>query len=248
MDSVSQLQKAFKDLRLVEIAETLPQLLRQAEQTSWTYLEMLTYLTNYELQRRDEKRIQRMLKWAQFPYYLPIDNYDLSVQSTLSQRQFKQLCQLNWINDRYNLIFLGPPGVGKTALSICLGIEAINQGYKAMFITMGTLMHYLKTEEFSRKSQVQLQRIRDASLVIIDDLMYMAMDTHEGNLLFEFINYLYERSAIILTSNKEPQQWGSLVEDQGTMTAILDRLLHRSEIIVMEGESYRMRHKKRLFS
>ncbi|GIN61624.1 hypothetical protein J27TS8_16170 [Robertmurraya siralis] len=113
---------------------------------------------------------------------------------------------------------------------------------------MGKLIHLLKTEEYIRKSQTQLKRLKESDMVIIDDLMYMAMDQREVNLLFHLINYLYERSSIILTSNKGPEEWGELLGDQGITTAILDRLLHRVEVIQLnENDSYRIKHRTTIF-
>src|SRR5699024_217310 len=105
----------------------------------------------------------------------------------------------------------------------------------------------LKTEDYLRKSQLQMKKIRGADLIIIDDLMYMAMDQNEANLFFHLVNHLYERSAVILTSNKGPEEWGELLGDQGITTAILDRLLHRSEVLHLDGESHRIKHRKTLF-
>jgi DNA replication protein DnaC len=125
----------------------------------------------------------------------------------------------------YNLILLGPTGVGKTFLAIGLGIEAIHQGYKVSFISMGGLIHALKTEDITRKSKVRLKNIRDSNLVIIDDLMFMAMDKSEANLFFHLINDLYNNASIILTSNKGPSEWGELLGDPVITAAILDRVL-----------------------
>lgn len=112
---------------------------------------------------------------------------------------------------------------------------------------MGELVQLLKTQEFTHKSQVQLKRLQTSDLVIIDDLMYMAMDQREANLFFQLVNHLYERSSIILTSNKSPEQWTELMGDQGIMTAILDRLLHRVEVIHMNNDSYRMKNRQHIF-
>ena len=112
-----------------------------------------------------------------------------------------------------------------------------------MFITMGELIQTLKTEEISRKSQTKLKRIRKADLVIIDDLMFMAINQNEANLFFHLINDLYNNASIILTSNKAPKEWGELLGDPAITTALLDRILHRAEIIHLNGDSYRMKYR-----
>jgi len=126
-------------------------------------------------------------------------------------------------------------------------MEAIQKGNQVVFVPMGELVHILKTKEFSRKSQTLYKRMIDSDLVIIDDMMYMAMDTKEANLFFHLINDLYDKSSIILTSNKGPDQWGDLLGDQGITTAILDRLLHRVEVINIDEDSYRMKHRSTIF-
>lgn len=113
---------------------------------------------------------------------------------------------------------------------------------------MGELVHLLNSEDFYNKSKVQLKRLRESDLGIVNDLMYMAIDQRKANLFFHLINHLYERSSIILTSNKIPDQCGELIGDQGITTAISDRLLHRVEVIHSDDDSYRMRNRKNLFS
>jgi len=246
-DSLENLQDYFKQLRLTETSHELPNLLRKAEQASWTYREFVQEIVLYELKKREEKSIEKRMKWAKFPYLKTLKEFDLSEQTSLSQRQLNQLEELNWMEKQFNLILLGPPGSGKTHLSISLGIEAIQRGFQVMFVTMGELINLLKSREFTRKSQVLLNRIESSDLVIIDDLMYMAMDQREANLFFHLINHLYERSSIILTSNKSPAEWGELLGDEGITTAILDRLLHRVEIVHLNEDSYRMKHRQSMF-
>jgi len=245
--TITTLQEQFKLLRLSETAIELPTILRKAEQASWTYQEFIEEILKHELGKREEKSIEKRMKWARFPYLKTIKDFDLTEQESISNRQLTQLEELNWLEQQYNLILLGPPGVGKTHLAVGIGIEAIQRGFQVMFITMGELVIHLKTEEYVRKSQVQLNRIRASDLVIIDDLMYMAMDQREANLFFHLINHLYERSSIILTSNKSPDQWTELMGDEGITTAILDRLLHRVEVVKFNDESYRMKHRVSMF-
>lgn len=245
--SVTEIQQALKQLRLAETAEGLPELLRQAEQTSWTYLEFLEQLTTLELKRREEKSIEKRLNWARFPYYKPLERFHLNEQTAITDRQLRQLREYQWLEQAYNLILLGPPGAGKTLLAVGLGIEAIQKGFQVYFVTMGELIQLLKTEEFTHKSQIQLKRLRTSDLIIIDDVMYMAMDQREATLFFQLIHQLYEQSSLILTSNRSPEEWTELVGNQGMMTAILDRLLHRVEVIHMNNDSHRMKHQQKIF-
>lgn len=247
--TVQLLQEQFRHLRMTEASDELPILLRNAEKMSWTYQEFLQELLKYELKRREEKSVEKRLKWARFPYHKTLNEFIIEEQVSLSTRQLNQLRELNWLEQQYNIILLGPPGAGKTFLAIGLGIDAVQKGYKVVFSTMGELVQLLKTEEYIQKSKVQLKRLREADLVIIDDLMYMAMDQREANLFFHLINHLYEQSSIIITSNKGPEQWVELMGDQGITTAILDRLLHRVEVIQLnENDSWRLKHRSTIFN
>ncbi|WP_227936489.1 IS21-like element helper ATPase IstB [Alkalihalobacillus deserti] len=245
--SVESLQKQLHHLRMSETSKELPAFLRKAESHSWTYQEFLRELLSYEEKRREEKMIEKHLKWAKFPYQKSIDEFDLKEMPSLSKRQLRQLQELSWLDQSFNLLFWGPPGVGKTHIAIGLGLEAIHKGHRVSFVSMGELVPLLKSEEYLRKSQLKMKRIREADLIIIDDLMYMAMDQNEANLFFHLINHLYERSSIILTSNKGPEEWGELIGDKGITTAILDRLLHRSEVLHFDGASHRIKYRESLF-
>jgi DNA replication protein DnaC len=246
--SLAKSQELLRSLRLKESAYQLPVIVTEAEESECSYLTFLTHLLEYEKKRREEKQLEKRLKWAAFPFHKTLDEFDLKEQQSLSKKHMNQLKEMIWLEQMYNIIFLGPPGVGKTHLAVGLGLEALYQGYKVMFITMGELIQTLKTEEISRKSQTKLKRIRKADLVIIDDLMFMAINQNEANLFFHLINDLYNNASIILTSNKAPKEWGELLGDPAITTAILDRILHRAEIIHLNGDSYRMKYRSTIFS
>lgn len=128
-----------------------------------------------------------------------------------------------------------------------LGIEAIYSRYKVAFLAMGELLRILNTQDISRKSQTIVKRIINADLVIIDDIMYMAMDQKEATLFFHIINQLYDHTSIIFTSNKGPEKWGELIGDPDITTAILDRVIHRVEVIHLNGDSFRMEYRSTIF-
>lgn len=247
MSQLTTLQDTLKSLRLGETANHLSTLLEKAELNNETYASFLLNVMSYEQKRREEKQVERRLKWATFPYHKTLEQFNLDEQQSLSKKQYNQLKELLWIEQLYNLILLGPPGVGKTHLAIGLGLQAIHQGYKVIFSSMGELIHTLKTEEITRKSQTRMKRIRTADLVIIDDLMFMAMNQKEANLFFHLINDLYNNACVILTSNKAPKEWGELLGDPAITTAILDRIMHRAEIIHLNEDSYRMKHRESIF-
>ena len=248
MSTYKQLEGVLRSLRLSETADHLHELLRKAEKQSLSYTQFLLEVMSYEQRRRGEKLIERRLKWATFPDYKTLNEFSLAEQPSLTKKQFNQLVDLSWLDQVYNLIFLGPTGVGKTHLSVGLGIKAIHAGYKVTFISMGELIHVLKTEEITRKSQIRMKRLRDSNLIIIDDLMFMAMDQREANLFFHLINELYNQSSIILTSNKGPGEWGELLGDPAITAAILDRIIHRAEVIQLGGDSYRLKHRSSIFN
>ena len=243
------LQDKCRTLRLAETAKELPNLLREAEAKNWTYHELIYEILSYEMRCREKKNNERLMKWAEFPEKLTFDTYDLKEQTALGEKQLNVLKELNWVEEFFTLILMGPTGAGKTHLSIALGIHAVEKGYKVSFVSMNQLMYILKTREYINKSKTRYKRIITSDLIIIDDVMYMAYEAQEANLFFQFIYDLYDKAAFILTSNKGPNEWGKFLGDPTLTTAILDRLLHRSEIITFDNEtdSIRMKYRKVLF-
>jgi len=247
-ETMVQLKQNLRTLNLTEAAQIVDDCLMEAEKHEWTCREFLQRLLRHETVRREEKQLARRYKWASFPEVKTLDEFRLEEQPSLSKRQFEQLRELLWLEQNYNLILLGPPGVGKTHIAIGLGVEALNNGCKVSFVSMDNLIQLLKTQEISRSSQYKLRRIYNSDLVILDDLMFMAMDRNEANWFFQFVNKLYGQTSIILTSNKGPEDWGELLGDPAITTAILDRILHKSEVIHLSGDSYRLKYRQTIFA
>lgn len=245
--TTDNIKEMLNSLNMKYSAEYVDELLEISINESLSYENLLEKLLNWEIDARERKRIENRLKLAEFPEYKTLDEFNIQEQQSLSQKQLNQLKELTWIEQGYNLVLLGPSGVGKTHIGVGLGIQAITKGYKAMFVQMDELMHMLKTQEILRASRARLKRIVDSDLLIIDDLMFMAMEKHEANLFFQLINKLYGQTSLIITSNKGPEDWGELLGDPAITIAILDRIVHKCEIINLDGDSYRMRHRKTIF-
>ncbi|MBG9794825.1 ATP-binding protein [Paenibacillus dendritiformis] len=245
--TTGELKQWMGTLNMTEAAHILEESLLDAESKDWSCGQFLHHLLGHELRRREEKQRAKRMKWASFPFIKSLDDFRLEEQQSLSKRHMEQLRELLWLEHTYNLILLGPPGVGKTHLSVGLGMEALERGHRVSFVAMDNLIHLLKTQEIARTSQTRMKRILGSDLVIIDDLMFMAMEKSESNLFFQFVNKLYGQASIILTSNKGPEDWGELLGDPAITTAILDRILHKSEVIKMSGDSFRLKHRETIF-
>lgn len=247
MELTVQLKSQLGSLQIREAANILDDLLLQAQAESYSYQQFLSKLLTHELKQRETKQTEKRLKQAAFPEYKTLQEFNVTEQQSLSQKQLNQLQELVWMEQAYSLILLGPSGVGKTHLATGLGIEAIQRGYKVSFVMMDSLIRMLKTQEISRISRSKVKRIIESDMVIIDDLMFMAMDKHEANLFFQLINKLYGQSALVITSNKGPEDWGDLLGDPAITVAILDRIIHKSEVIHLNGDSYRLKNRQTIF-
>jgi DNA replication protein DnaC len=247
MASIDMLKRKLKSLLLSYAHENIEKMIEESNTNGDSYETFLEKLLQCELNFREKKKIDIAFKRASFPLISTFKDINIDEMKSMSKKELNQLKELTWVEKGFNLIFLGPPGAGKTLISTALGVHAITNGYKVFFTTMSDLIRLLKTRDMLRTSQYKVKYILDCELVIIDDLMFMAMEKSEANLFFQLINSLYGQSSIIITSNKGPGDWGELIGEPAITTAILDRILHKCEIVNLKEESWRMNHRTSIF-
>jgi DNA replication protein DnaC len=248
MTLLTEVKDQLTALSLTNAARSVETILEKAQTQDWTMLKTLNTLLLEERNARTDKAREKRLKNANFPYLATLDEFDFGFQTSISKKHMYQLLELTWLESAFNIMFLGPPSVGKTHLAVSLGIASVNAGYKVIFIHMDQLIHALKTQEISPKSKQKLKRLYQADLVIIDEVGFQPVNRNEANLLFGVINQLYQQTSIILTSNKGLVEWGEFMGDPVITAAMLDRLMHKCEIFNMEGDSYRLTHRERILS
>lgn len=247
MEKLDKIKKLAKELNLNYLKINANKIIEEADIKDSSYQDMLLSILENEIDLKDKRAQERRLKFAGFPVIKKIEDFDFNFQKSITKKHINRLLEMDWIDRMYNLIFLGPPGLGKTHLSISLGYRAVEMGYKVSFVTMDALMHSLKTQEISRKSKGKMNRILSSSLVIIDELGYLPITREEANLFFQLISSLHEQASIIITSNKGLEDWTELLGDPALTTAVLDRITHRCELFNMSGKSYRLEHRESLF-
>jgi DNA replication protein DnaC len=210
--------------------------------------EYLLAVLRAEAKARDARAEAERVKQAHLPSFKGFEEFDTDFQKGVTVKQLQTLANLEWLDALFNLILIGPPRTGKTHIALAIGNKAVRDGYKVFFSTMDNLVHILKTVEISQKSAARVRWIHKCDLIIIDEMGYLPVSKVEANLFFGLISQLYENASVIITSNKGFDGWADILGDIILATALLDRLTHRCQVLSFSDESYRLAHRKQLFS
>tara|TARA_B100000315_G_scaffold259428_1_gene315455 strand:- start:106 stop:855 length:750 start_codon:yes stop_codon:yes gene_type:complete len=234
---------ALKTLNLRGVTDELDALITDAERQKSSYISFLNALLESEIIDRRLRRLRRNLSAAHFPLEKHIEDFEFSRVKGIGKSEAANLLDCSWIDRRENLLFFGPPGIGKTHLAISFGLAAVDKGYTVCFERVTNLMKLLKTAGIQRTSDFRIRKIMKSNMLIIDEIGYTPIEKREANLFFNLISELYEKSSIVITSNKSFADWAEMLGDQIMTTAMLDRLLHHAQIFNLDGSSYRLKDK-----
>jgi DNA replication protein DnaC len=240
---LERLQEQMAKLRLTKSQERLEAVLQEAVDKELSYADFLDPLLTEELQSKTAKNITMRTNLARFPFVKGLEAFDFSYQPSLDKKQVQNLANCHFIEHGENVVILGPPGVGKTHLSVGLGIKAIEHGYRVLFTTAANMIATLTKALAEGKLEDKLKTYTVPRLLIVDEIGYLPIDQAGANLFFQLISRRYEKGPVILTSNLSFGSWGEVFGDRVIATAILDRVLHHAITINILGNSYRLKDK-----
>lgn len=238
------MQQPLKQLGLTQLEQALPMLLEKARQEQWTYELFFKRAIAAEIEGRDRRAAERRMTAARLPTMKTLEAFDFAFQPSVPERLLWELADLSFVQTATNVIFLGPPGVGKTHLSIALAVKALAAGYSALFTSLTHLAEALETASYPSLVRQRLRRYTIPCVLVIDEVGYTKLSPAQAHHFFELVTARYEHGSILLTSNTSFSEWGTLLGDEVLATALLDRLLHHAEVIPITGQSYRMKDRR----
>ena len=237
-----RLQEQLQAMRLLYLQESYAPLAAEAAQKHWTHVDYLARLIDGETQTRHQRAVQRRIAAARFPTIKLLEDFQWSWPKKINRPQVQNLFRLAFMADKANVIFVGGVGIGKTHLAAALGHAACLAGHSVGFTTAVDIINTLTAAQINHRLKSELKKLISPSVLVIDEVGYLPIDKTGADLLFQVISQRYERGSIVLTTNQPYKSWPKLFNNDATLTsAVLDRLLHHAETVVIEGKSYRMK-------
>ena len=243
MEKYKVLKEQLKILGLDAIKEEFYQKAEEYRRKGLDYIDYLSELVSNQISRRVERSINYRLSKARFPVIKTVEGFNFGFQKELDEKAYRKLLDFEFVRNGENVIFIGPPGVGKSHLAIALGVKACQQRIRTLFIQTSELTEELKIAKISKTLSSYIDKLSRQSLLIIDELGYTPLDPDDANLFFQLVSRKYEKTSIIITTNKNFKDWGSIFNDEVIAAAIIDRLLHHCHLFVINGPSYRIKDK-----
>jgi DNA replication protein DnaC len=234
-----------KTLKLKAFVQYLEQTITLAEEKNWTPLQTIDHLFDLELELRKKNRIERCFRQSKLYEKPTIDQFDFYFHSSRKNQKSRivNLIDLEFIKHRKDIILIGNPGVGKSFLAKCLAYAATQAGVKVLFTTAMDMINHLIAAEADHSLLKKLQHYQSQELLAIDEIGYLSLGSQGSNLFFQVISSRHERKSTIITTNRPFAQWGEIFDSTTVATAIADRLVYNSEVLILEGSSYRKRNK-----
>ena len=239
---LSELDAQLDYLKLHSIRENYELMAKQAAQSQWTHVQYLSELIQEQTNQRHDRAVARRISQARFPQIKILEQFKWSWPKKINQQQVQNLFRLKFIEDKSNVVLLGGVGLGKTHLATALGYEACLKGYSVLFSTAVDTINTLIAAQSAGRLKQELTKYLKPELMVLDELGYLPIDKTGADLLFQIISHRYERGSLIITTNRAFKNWPEIFNNDSTLTsALLDRLLHHTETVVIEGKSYRMK-------